>query len=103
MKDVLICLFSSAGFDKAAQGLSGAGRRLADELGGSLRAVILGAGAEALADEVARVADAVTLADQDELAEYQPETCLSALVQLCNEIAPRAVLLGNDTYSQEIA
>ena len=39
MNDVLIILFASAGFDKGAQGLAGAGRRLADELGGSLRAV----------------------------------------------------------------
>lgn len=103
MNDVIICLFSSAGFDKAAQGLAGAGRRLALELGGQLRAVILGAEAESLATEIARVADSVTIADQSELAEYQPETCLHALLQLCRESQPRAVLLANDTYSQEIA
>ncbi|HEX6622792.1 MAG TPA: electron transfer flavoprotein subunit alpha/FixB family protein [Pyrinomonadaceae bacterium] len=103
MNDVLICLFAAAGFDKGAQGLAGAGRRLADESGGRLRAVVLGAGAETLAREVAHVADAVTVADQAELAEYQPETCLTALAQLCGEPRPRAVLLANDTYSQEIA
>ncbi len=103
MNDVVICLFASTGFDKAAQGLAGAGRRLADELGGQLRAVVIGAQADALAQEVARVADTVTIADQAELAEYQPETCLSALARLCGELAPRAVLLGNDTYSQELA
>src|SRR2546423_10295000 len=103
MNDVVICLFASAGFDKAAQGLAGAGRRLADEMGGQLRAVILGSETDALASEVARVADTVTIADQAELAEYQPETCLSALADLCRELAPRAVLLANDTYSQELA
>ncbi|HEV2707116.1 MAG TPA: electron transfer flavoprotein subunit alpha/FixB family protein [Pyrinomonadaceae bacterium] len=104
MNDVVICLFAAAGFDKAAQGLAGAGRRLADELGGRLCAVVVGAGADALApDEVARVADSVTLAEQAELADYQPETCLSALAQLCGELRPRAVLLANDTYSQELA
>jgi electron transfer flavoprotein alpha subunit len=103
MNDVLICLFSAYGFDKSAQGLAGAGRRLADELGGRLRAVIIGAEADALAAEVARVADSVTVADQSELAEYQPETCLSALASLCKESRPRAVLLANDTYSQELA
>lgn len=103
MNDVVICLFASAGFDKAAQGLAGAGRRLADELGGRLRAIVVGAGAEALAGEVARVADAVSVADQAELAEYQPETCLTALARLCAEASPRAVLLGSDTYSQELA
>lgn len=103
MNDVVICLFSAAGFDKAAQGLAGAGRRLADELGGRLVALVVGADADAVAAELARVADAVTVADQPELAEYQPETCLDALTQLCREAGPRAVLLGNDTYSQEVA
>jgi electron transfer flavoprotein alpha subunit len=103
MNDVVICLFAAAGFDKGAQGLAGAGRRLADELGGSLRALVIGEGAESVAGEVARVADAVLVADQTELAEYQPETCLTALAQVCGELRPRAVLLGNDTYSQEVA
>jgi len=103
MNDVIICLFAAGGFDKAAQGLAGAGRRLADELGGRLRAIVVGTGADALAPEVARVADSVIVADQTELAEYQPETCLTALVSLCGELQPRAVLLSNDTYSQELA
>ena len=103
MNDVLIILFAAAGFDKGAQGLAGAGRRLADELGASLRGVVIGEGADAVAGEVARVADSVVVADQAELAEYQPETCLNALALVCGEVRPRAVLLGNDTYSQELA
>jgi electron transfer flavoprotein alpha subunit len=104
MNDVIICLFSSTGFDKAAQGLAGAGRRLADELGGSLRAVVLGTGAYELASQVAAVCDSVTVIDQQELSEYQPETYLNALVKLCGETEePRAVLFSNDTYSQELA
>lgn len=103
MNDVFIILFAANGFDKGAQGLAGAGRRLADELGGSLRAVVLGEGAEAVAGEVARVADAVLVAEQAELLEYQPETYLAALAQVCGELGARAVLLANDTYSQELA
>ena len=103
MNDVLIILFAANGFDKGAQGLAGAGRRLADELGGGLRAVVVGEGAGRVADVAARVADAVVVADQAELSEYQPETYLSALAQVCRESSPRAVLLGNDTYSQELA
>lgn len=102
MNNVIICLFASAGFDKSAQGLAGAGRRLADELGGQLRAIVMGDKAAALGAEIARIADTVSLADQAELAAYQPETCLRALVSLCRDLAPRAVLLANDTYSQEI-
>ena len=69
MNDIVISLFASTGFDKSAQGLAGAGRRLADELGCGLRAVILGAEADSLAAEVARVADAVIVAEQAEPAQ----------------------------------
>jgi len=100
MNDVVICVFASGGFDKTAQGLAGAGRRLADKLGSQLHAVLLGSAAHTLAGELARVVDTVIIADQ---AEYQPETCLNALTHLCRELSPRAVLLANDTYSQEIA
>ncbi len=103
MNDVVVCLFSTGGYDRAAQGVVGAGRRLADELGGRLYAIIIGGHSFDLTIRAASVADAVVSADQDELAEYQPEVCLNALAQLCREIAPRAVLFGNDTYSQELA
>lgn len=101
MKDIVIVLFAAAGLDKAAQGLLGAGRSLAGEAGAKLCAMVLGAGA--LAAEVAPFADRVIVGDQAELAEYQPETCLDALTTLCRELSPRAVLLSNDTYSQELA
>jgi electron transfer flavoprotein alpha subunit len=103
MNDIVICLFASAGFDKAAQGLAGAGQRLAAECGGQLRAIVLGSGAEAVATEAAKFAEKVVVADQGELAEYQPESCLSALVALLKEAGARAVLLSNDAYSQELA
>lgn len=103
MNDVIICLFASAGFDKAAQGLTGAGQRLADETGGRLRAIVIGAGADAVGAEVVGFADTVVVADQGDMADYQPETCLNVLTQLAKDAAPRAILLSNDTYSQEIA
>ena len=102
MSNVVMCLFAAGGFDKAALGLAGAARRLADATGGQVRAIVMGAGADAVAAEAARVADAVTVVDQAETAEYQPEICLNALTQLCREMAPSAVLFSNDTYSQEI-
>jgi electron transfer flavoprotein alpha subunit len=101
--NVVICLFGWAGYDRSAQGLAGAGRRLADQLDGRLHAIVIGEGSQTLAEEVAQVVDAVTVAAQTELAEYQPEVCLNALVKLCADASPHAVLLGNDSYSQEIA
>ena len=102
MNNIVICLFAMGGFDKAAQGLCGAGRRLANETGGKLSAIILGAGADPVAAEVAHVADSVLVVDQAEMAEYQPETCLNVLTELCRSLEPRAVLFSNETYSQEI-
>ncbi|HKO56884.1 MAG TPA: electron transfer flavoprotein subunit alpha/FixB family protein [Thermoanaerobaculia bacterium] len=77
------------GFDRAAEGLLGAARRLGDEL----HAVVIGDGAH----DVARYADRVTALAMD----YHPEACLGALVPLC--AGARAILLANDTYSQELA
>lgn len=103
MADVVCTLMASAGFDRAAQGILGAGRRLADALGGRLRAVALGPGDDALVSGAAAVADSVATADHPQLAEYNPETYLDALAAVCKSLEPAAVLLGNDTYSQELA
>jgi electron transfer flavoprotein alpha subunit len=102
MNNIVICLLASGGFDKAAQGLAGAARRLADETGGQMRAIVLGSGADAVAAEVARIADSVLVADQAEVAEYQPEIYLNALTELCRSLEPRAVLFSNEIYCQEI-
>ncbi len=103
MGDVVCYLPARAGFDRSAQGVLGAGRRLADSMGGKLRAVILGPADEALTRGAAMLAETVGIADHAMLAEYHPETYLSALATICRPLQPRAVLLGNDTYGQEIA
>ncbi|HEX3727902.1 MAG TPA: electron transfer flavoprotein subunit alpha/FixB family protein [Pirellulales bacterium] len=100
--DVVCCLPGRAGLDRSAQGILGAGRRLADELGGQQRAVLIGPADEALVGGAA-VADSVVLADHPLLADYHPEIWLTAVATICQMLAPRAVLLGNDTYSQELA
>jgi electron transfer flavoprotein alpha subunit len=102
MSNVVICLFSAAGYDRAAQGVAGAGRRLADALGGRLHMIAVGAHNPELNVRVATLADSVISADQAELIEYQPESCLDALTQLCRELDPRAILFSNDVYSQEL-
>lgn len=102
MADVVCVLFAQGGFDRAAQGILGAGRRLADSLGGKLTAVAIGRNDDALNQAAAAVADHVTVADHDCLSEYHPEHCLAALAEICRMRKPAAVLLGNDTYSQEL-
>ena len=99
MNDVVICLVSSAAFDRAAQGLAGCGRRLAEELSSQLKVIALSPQAETIAQDAAQVVDEVIVVDQ---GEYQPEAALSALAEICRQLSPGVVLFGNDTYSQEI-
>jgi electron transfer flavoprotein alpha subunit len=101
VKDVLCCWFGSAGGDRASEGLLGAGRRLADDLGGGLHGVVLGPCDDGT--NAARVVDALHVADRISLAAYSPEQALCALTTVSKELRPRAVLLANDSYSQELA
>ena len=84
-------------------GDSGAGRRLADSLGGRLRAVIIGPADDSLSTGAAAVADTVAVVDHAQLEAYHPEIWLAALTAICRELKPGTVLLGNDTYAQELA
>ncbi len=101
--NVVICLFAKNGFDRAAQGVAGAGRRLAESLNAKLHAIIVGTPDAAMMEAAQAVVDVITVAANPELSEYQTENYLAALTQVCQGLAPQAVLLSNDTYSQEIA
>ena len=94
---------AAGGFDRAAQGLLGAGRRLADSLGGKLRAVVVGPADEPLSTAPQAVADTVAVVEDALLAEYHPENYLDGLADGLQAALAAAVLLGNDTYSQELA
>jgi electron transfer flavoprotein alpha subunit len=100
MGNVVVCLFAGNGFDRAAQGVIGAGRRLADQLGGKLHVIVIGALDDAAKAELSTLVETISVVDQ---SEYQPEPCLNTLTRLCHELAPHTVLFGNDTYSQELA
>jgi len=102
MNDVVITFLSTT-FDKAAQGLAGEGRRLADSLGVRLHAVVVGKPEADFTANLSRVADKLVFVDQSELSLYQPETYLTALTQLFQTLSANTLLLGNDTYSQELA
>ena len=102
MNEVAIVLFSSSGFDRATQGIAGEGRRLANLLGTELHAILIGTRNDAAEAAVAQVADALTVIDDPLVTDYEPGIYLQALQQVLEPRSPRAVLLGNDTYSQEL-
>ncbi len=103
MSNVIAVLFGSNGWDRAAQGVAGEGQRLAGTLGGQLHIVFLG---ETAADDragAAASAEHVLVVNQPELSEYQPELALEAAHKACSAIGDvKAILFGNDTYSQEL-
>jgi len=102
MQDIVVVLFGEAGFDRSAQGVVGEAQRLKQACGGQLLATVLGAPADGMVAALAAQVDRVLVAGQQELSEYQPETALAALEQLCRPLAAAAVLLGSDVYSQEL-
>ncbi len=105
MANVAVCVPGSFGYDRTAQGAAGAGRALADSVGGDLHVLVIGPADDEAAAALAAVADRVIIAANEELRDYQPEEALQAACQLhaAGGGDYAAVLLGNDTYSQEIA
>lgn len=100
MSNVIIALFADTGWERAAQGVAGAGRALADQLGSDLNAVVLGAASEELKSGLAKVANKVIVAEA--VSGYQPDVALAALEQICGGLTAKAILFSNDTYSQEL-
>ena len=99
---VISCLTPGAAFDRAAQGLLGEAERLARTFGRE-HIVLAGAADEEVLQSCAKHADRVVAVQDEEYVEYQPESCLAILHSACAPLEPRAVLLGPDTYSQDLA
>ncbi len=99
---IAIVLFGEYGFDRAVAGVIGCGQALKATTGGEIVAVVIGAPAGEMTSEVAGRVDRVIVASQPELGEYQPETAIDAMKQILAPLGASIVLLGNDTYSQEV-
>jgi electron transfer flavoprotein alpha subunit len=82
-----------------------AGRRLADELGTELTAVLLGPGSIAgEAEKLARYgADDVLLGSSDSFSEYTPEGYTDALVKAIEERGPRAIVFPASALGKDLA
>jgi len=80
------------------------GRKVADETGDPLVAVILGQGIEGLAQTVtASGADKVILIDDAKLADYTTGAYTSVLNKLIRKEEPQAVLMGNTAIGKDLA
>ncbi len=84
--------------------LLGIGRRLADDLGTDLSAVLTGDNLAQIADEVACFgADRVYRLEDPLLEKYNSELWVEALRQLCGQIDPKILLMLHSSIGMEVA
>lgn len=82
----------------------GRARELADQLGGSVTAVLFGASFEAEAETlVAYGADKVTLVEGDLLVPYRADAWLPDLVAMASELSPALILIGQGSIGGDLA
>ncbi len=82
----------------------GAGRKLADELGSGVTAVVFGENVAALADTAIHYgADEVLLADDATLADYRTDPYTTLLAKLAGDGKPDVMLFPTTTRGRELA
>ena len=87
----------------AAEALGG-GRKLANDLGQELGAVLIGTGIDSLAQEAIAIgADKVYVADDAALANYQTDTYVAMMDKVARQVTPAIILLGQTSYGRDLA
>ncbi len=80
------------------------GKRLAAASGDTLKALVIGSGVAACADELKKYgADEIAVADNDALAAYTTETYAAVLAAFVAQESPALVLMGHSTVGRELA
>jgi len=84
--------------------MAGKGRELADELGTTLTACVLGQGVERIAQEaICYGADRVFLVDDPTLGVYRTDPYAAALIDLVRKYKPEVFILGASTRGRDLA
>lgn len=84
--------------------LLGIGRKLADELGEGLSALLIGSEVKELSREaITWGADKVYIADNPALATYNSDCYTAVVTKACKEIAPSIFLLGQTSIGRDVA
>jgi electron transfer flavoprotein alpha subunit len=80
------------------------GRRLADKLGETVTAVVLGSGIEGIAEELATYgADKILVADDPALADYTTDAYANVLFQVVKDVTPRVLLFGASFQGKDLS
>ena len=82
----------------------GIGRKLSDDSGQELYAVLIGSGISGIAqDAVAFGADKVYVIDNDFLKNYQADSYLLAMEKLLTQVTPQIIVFGQTDIGRELA
>ena len=82
----------------------GCGRRLADDLGQELCAVLVGSDAGSLAQEaIASGADTVYVVDDPLLKEYQTDSYVAVMEKVVRQVMPQILILGQTSVGRDLA
>jgi electron transfer flavoprotein alpha subunit len=82
----------------------GAARRLAGEAGTTVACALIGSGVESHAQEAAaQGADKVLVVDDGNLAEYNSDTYLQAMLHLVEQTSPSILLFGQTNVGRDLA
>jgi electron transfer flavoprotein alpha subunit len=87
----------------SAEGL-GIGRKLADDLGQELSAVLVGSGVGGLAQEaIAAGADKIYVVDDPLLKDYQTDSYVAAMEKAIQQAMPQIIIIGQTDTGRDLA
>jgi len=87
----------------SAEGL-GVGRKLADDLGQELSAVLVGSGIGDMAKEaITYGADKVYVVDEPLLKDYQTDSYVAAMQKVIEQATPQVLILGQNDIGRDLA
>ncbi len=103
-KDVWVIVEQDDGkIESITYELLGEGRKLADDLGMNLCAVLMGADVQSMADTlISRGADKVYMVDRPELEYFKDEPYAAVMIDLVNKHKPNIVLCGATTVGRSL-
>ncbi len=81
------------------------GRKLADELGEELGVVFAGSNLDdaAVREAIAYGGDMVYVIDSPSLGDYQPDIYVSVMQQVCRELTPGSIIMGQTSLGRDLA
>ena len=98
------CEVSEGKLASIATEILGCGRRLANDLGQELSAVLVGSGVSNLAQEaIAFGADKVYVVDDPLLQDYQTDSYVAVMEKVVKQVMPQLLILGQTSTGRDLA